>query len=372
MLTRNNVNALRGASVRVSLLNKNYGSYQAVDSLSLDIEGGSFVSILGPSGCGKTTTLMMLAGFINPTSGKIFVDDKDITELPANRRNLGMVFQSYALFPHMTVFDNVAFPLRMRKVSNPELSERVRDALEMVHLSEMGNRLPSQLSGGQQQRVALARTIVFRPSVLLMDEPLSALDRKLRDKMRFEIKHLQEKLGVTVVYVTHDQSEAFAMSDKVMVMREGRLEQMGSPTEIYHAPLTRFVAELVGETNFLSADVRSHSNTFVDVSVGNRLNLQTSGVSQQPRDLPKIGQEITVCIRPECVRLSEASSQQNSFEVKVLDRTFLGESIRYTLTLPSGDNIVAKQMTRGDLAPISPGETIVASVSPSDVRILIS
>jgi putative spermidine/putrescine transport system ATP-binding protein len=370
---RNKVSSVRGASVRVSLLSKSFGSYRAVDNLSLDIESGSFVSILGPSGCGKTTTLMMLAGFTSPTSGKIFVDESDITELPANRRNLGMVFQSYALFPHMTVFDNVAFPLKMRKVPKQEAFERVQDALEMVHLTEMAHRLPSQLSGGQQQRVALARTIVFRPSVLLMDEPLSALDRKLRDRMRFEIKHLQEKLGATVVYVTHDQSEAFAMSDKVIVMREGKLEQMGSPTEIYHTPATRFVAELVGETNFLSAQIDEISNAFCVVSVKDKLKLRaklTSGFNDA--SALKTGQLVTASVRPECIRMSTAGSQENSFEVQVLDRTFLGEIIRYTLALPSGDSVVAKHLTRSDLRPVSPGETLTASVAPSDVRVLLS
>jgi putative spermidine/putrescine transport system ATP-binding protein len=227
------------------------GRVLAVDRVTLDIAAGEFFSLLGPSGCGKTTSLRMIAGFERPDAGRVHVAGRDITDLPVHRRDMGMVFQSYALFPHRTVAENVAFGLRMREVPRPEIERRVKAALAQVALTGMEERKPGQLSGGQQQRVALARALVVEPPVLLCDEPLGALDRKLRQQMQFELKELQKRLGVTLVFVTHDQEEALAMSDRIAVMNHGRVEQVGAPTEIYERPRTRFVADFIGEINIL-------------------------------------------------------------------------------------------------------------------------
>jgi putative spermidine/putrescine transport system ATP-binding protein len=243
---------MASAAIKLQEVTKSFdGKVIAVDGVTLDIEAGEFFSLLGPSGCGKTTSLRMIAGFEMPDSGRVHVGGRDITDLPVHKRDMGMVFQSYALFPHRTVAQNVAFGLRMREVSKPEIERRVAAALAQVALTGLEDRRPGQLSGGQQQRVALARALVIEPRVLLCDEPLGALDRKLRQQMQFELKELQRRLGVTLVFVTHDQEEALAMSDRIAVMSRGRVEQVGSPTEIYERPRTRFVADFIGEINLL-------------------------------------------------------------------------------------------------------------------------
>jgi putative spermidine/putrescine transport system ATP-binding protein len=238
-------------SLRVERLSKHYGATRAVDDVSLTIDRGQFVTLLGPSGSGKTTILMAIAGFVTPTGGEIVVDGTPITKLPPERRNFGMVFQGYALFPHMTVAENVAFPLRVRKVGRAEISARVKDALELVQLGHLGDRRPQQLSGGQQQRVALARALVFQPVLLLLDEPLSALDKKLRAELQVELKDLHRRVGLTFIYVTHDQEEALSMSDGIAILRDGKLVQQGDPTGLYERPATRFVADFLGKSNFL-------------------------------------------------------------------------------------------------------------------------
>src|SRR5262249_30604158 len=240
-----------GAEVKLVGLSRDYGEVVAVRDLNLTIAPGEFLTLLGPSGSGKTTTLMMVAGFVHPTAGDIFLDGRSVVAVAPHRRNLGIVFQSYALFPHMSVFDNVAFPLRMRHVAPQELRRRVEEALALVHLGPMGARRIQQLSGGQQQRVALARALVFRPPVLLMDEPLGALDRKLREQMQLEIKRIQHTLGLTVLYVTHDQEEALILSDRIAIMHDGVLHQVGTPAEVYERPTTAVVADFVGESNML-------------------------------------------------------------------------------------------------------------------------
>lgn len=243
---------MTSAAIKLDQVTKTFdGRVMAVDAVTLDIAAGEFFSLLGPSGCGKTTSLRMIAGFEHPDSGRVHVGGRDITDLPVHRRDMGMVFQSYALFPHRTVAENVAFGLRMREVSKPEIERRVAAALAQVALTGFETRKPGQLSGGQQQRVALARALVVEPPVLLCDEPLGALDRKLRQQMQFELKELQKRLGVTLVFVTHDQEEALAMSDRIAVMNGGRVEQVGTPTEIYERPRTRFVADFIGEINIL-------------------------------------------------------------------------------------------------------------------------
>jgi ABC-type Fe3+/spermidine/putrescine transport system ATPase subunit len=248
-----------GAEVRLHELTKTFGSVVAVQDVSVTIDPGSFFTLLGPSGSGKTTTLMMVAGFAYPTRGEVFVDGAPVAGLPPQKRDLGMVFQSYAVFPHLTVFDNIAFPLQIRHVRRAEIRQRVGEALELVRLRGYDGRLPRQLSGGEQQRVALARALVFRPRVLLMDEPLGALDKKLRAHMQLELKHIQRHLHVTVIYVTHDQEEALTMSDRVAVMQRGRIEQVGPPAELYEAPASRFVADFLGESNFVDGVVTGAS-----------------------------------------------------------------------------------------------------------------
>ncbi len=248
---------MTSAAIKLERVTKSFdGRVVAVDDVTLDIAAGEFFSLLGPSGCGKTTSLRMIAGFEHPDSGRVHVGGRDITDLPVHRRDMGMVFQSYALFPHRTVAENVAFGLRMREVPKPEIESRVRAALAQVALTGMEDRKPSQLSGGPQQRVALARALVVEPPVLLCDEPLGALDRKLRQQMQFELKELQKRLGVTLVFVTHDQEEALAMSDRIAVMNRGKVEQVGPPTEIYERPRTRFVADFIGEINVLEESGR--------------------------------------------------------------------------------------------------------------------
>ena len=251
---------MTSATIKLDNVTKTFdGRVLAVDGVTLDIAAGEFFSLLGPSGCGKTTSLRMIAGFELPDSGRVHVAGRDITDLPVHKRDMGMVFQSYALFPHRTVAENVAFGLRMREVAKPDIERRVKAALAQVALTGLEERKPGQLSGGQQQRVALARALVVEPPVLLCDEPLGALDRKLRQQMQFELKELQKRLGVTLVFVTHDQEEALAMSDRIAVMNHGKVEQVGAPTEIYERPRTRFVADFIGEINILEEPGRARA-----------------------------------------------------------------------------------------------------------------
>jgi putative spermidine/putrescine transport system ATP-binding protein len=283
-----------GASLFLEGLTKDFGEVLAVDHIDLQIESGEFVTLLGPSGSGKTTTLLMVAGFELPTEGQIRLDDEPITHQPPYRRDVGLVFQHYALFPHMTVHKNIAFPLEMRKVPKPDINRRVNDALEIVRLPGYGDRYPRQLSGGQQQRIALARSIVFNPQLLLMDEPLGALDKKLREELQLEIKHIQEDLGITVVYVTHDQEEALTMSDRIAVMNRGRIEQVGSATELYERPANHFVADFIGEANFFEATVIAVEG---DMCVGRTRN-QRSFICPLLSEM-KVGDEFSFAIRPE-------------------------------------------------------------------------
>jgi spermidine/putrescine transport system ATP-binding protein len=266
---------------------KRFGDVVAVDHVSLRILDGEFFSLLGPSGCGKTTTLRMIAGFEQPTEGEVFIASRAVAGVPAFERNTNMVFQNYALFPHMTVAQNVAFGLEMKRVPRAEISQRVTGALEMVRLPGMEDRRPKQLSGGQQQRVALARALVNRPSVLLLDEPLGALDLKLRKEMQLELKDLQHRVGITFVYVTHDQEEALTMSDRIAVMHEGRVLQIGSPTEIYERPTCRFVADFIGETNFLDGEVVGRENGQVAVKIRPELTVRVPAGEEGPTNAPK-------------------------------------------------------------------------------------
>jgi putative spermidine/putrescine transport system ATP-binding protein len=318
--------------VEFKAVSKSYdGMSDVVDRLALTIEPGEFLTLLGPSGSGKTTTLMMLAGFEQPTSGDITLEDESILALPPHARNFGMVFQNYALFPHLSVADNIAFPLTVRKRPRAEVAERVTQALEMVRLGNFGSRFPSQLSGGQQQRVALARALVFEPRLVLMDEPLGALDKRLREEMQVEIRHLHQELGVTMVYVTHDQVEAMALSDRVAVFQGGRIRQLGSPRIIREAPADGFVAKFVGDTNAMLGTVEGASNS----SVRLRLDDGTLLVGRSP-DPVHPGQRKLASVRPERIRLDPPPMLENIFEGIVEDAIYLGDRLSVTVRLPSG------------------------------------
>src|SRR5690554_6515038 len=310
-------------SVRIENVTKNFktpggGITTAVDGLSLSVEKGSFVTLLGPSGCGKTTTLRMVAGFEVPDSGRIYIDGNDLTHVPPNKRELAMVFQSYALFPHLTVFDNVAYSLKIRKKSANEIRESVHNVLDLVGLLGMEKRYPNQLSGGQQQRVALARAIVLQPKVLLFDEPLSNLDAKLREDMRERIRILQQKLGITALYVTHDQIEAMTMSDVIVVINKGQIEQTGSPMEIYSRPASRFVANFIGRVNLLKAKLVK--------AVPNGLLIDLFGEKIQISSYSDSADQMYLLIRPEQIELMPQNDFAGVvFEGQIIKSTYVGQ-----------------------------------------------
>jgi len=310
------------------------GGTMAVQDFNLEAQAGEFVSFLGPSGCGKTTTLRMIAGFERPTAGTISIDGKDITNMPPNRRNVGMVFQNYALFPNMNVADNVAFGLKVRKRPADQVRKRVAELLEVVNLPDKGKRYPYQLSGGQQQRVALARALAFEPTVLLLDEPLSALDAKIRVALRLEIRQIQRQLGITTVYVTHDQEEALSLSDRVVVMSEGRIEQVGAPFEIYNFPATPFVASFVGTLSLLPAVVAGGGNGAVTVAGQPiRVSKQVAGGA---------GTNLTVALRPEMGSLGASTNPaDNNVTGRVTDVSFLGSIVRIRIAIGGEGPIVA-------------------------------
>ncbi len=344
-------------------LRKAYGSLRAVRDVSLRIESGEFVSFLGPSGSGKTTTLMLIAGFATPDAGRIVLDGADITGLPPHRRTLGMVYQNYALFPHLSVERNVSFPLEMRGIGRAEVRRRVNDALDLVQLAEKSTQLPRQLSGGQQQRVALARALVFEPPVLLMDEPLGALDRKLRGEMQAEIKRIQRRLGITTIYVTHDQDEALTMSDRVVVLRGGQIEQAASPTELYDRPASAFVAEFIGAANLFSATV---------TDAGPPALARTPGglVFEIPRAAVSVGQSICVVLRPERISLTRtAAASMHGHGGTIEDVSFAGGLWRYGFALTTGERILITESNRG-AAALGPGDAAHATWAPDDVWVV--
>ena len=322
--------------LRLDGLEKRYGDLLAVASMQLDAAPGEFVTLLGPSGSGKTTTLAMVAGFEEPTRGSVWLGETDITGLPTHRRNLGMVFQGYALFPHMTVFDNVAFGLRLKRVRGEDLRRRVAAGLRSVALEGMERRRPSELSGGQQQRVALARAIVDDPPLLLMDEPLSALDKALRKQMQIELRHIHRNVGTTVVYVTHDQEEALSLSDRIVVMHEGRVVQIGTPREIYEQPATRFVAEFIGEASFVPVrDVAPAPDGHARGVVAD------GGAAVHGRLTGEGGTTGTLVLRPEDAVLGEAdASTHNCLLVRPRELVYVGGRVRCVSTLPSGGECV--------------------------------
>ncbi|AOM01459.1 MULTISPECIES: spermidine/putrescine ABC transporter ATP-binding protein PotA [Cobetia] len=325
--------------VKLRSITKTFGERKVLDSLDLDLKDGEFVTLLGPSGCGKTTVLRLIAGFEDPDAGTITLENAALQHTPAHLRPVNTVFQSYALFPHMNLYDNVAFGLRMEKVPKAEIHERVREALEMVQLAHLSDRRPDQLSGGQQQRVAIARAVIKRPRVLLLDEPLSALDYKLRKQMQNELKRLQRRLGITFVFVTHDQEEALSMSDRVVVMREGGIEQIGTPREVYESPSTLFVARFVGEINQLAARVERPSTTPGRIHVevlGKSLELSSHGREYLG------GEAVQVLLRPEDMRLKSAEDSEG-FAARVIERNYKGMTLDTVLELDSGQQLLASE-----------------------------
>ena len=347
-----------GAAVVLEKVRKSFGSVTAVADVSFAIEPGEFITLLGPSGSGKTTTLMMIAGFDHPTEGEIYVDGTPIVGVPPYRRGIGMVFQNYALFPHLTVAENVGFALKQRGVGKPEIVDRVGETLDIVRLRGYEARYPRQLSGGQQQRVALARAIIFHPRVLLMDEPLSALDKQLREELQLEMKRLHQQLGITFIYVTHDQREALIMSDRIAVMNQGRIEQAGSPSELYDRPATRFVAGFIGESNFLEGEVASLQGRDVAARVA---GATVVAISRQPQ---AVGARVVLAIRPEKIGFRDLSApapqaRLNTIEAVVREVTFVGEMHRYVLELAPGVTLVAKQQHRFQMKARAPGERVM-------------
>jgi len=313
------------------------GEVLAVDDVNLEVKTGELVTILGPSGCGKTTTLRMIAGFEYPTSGSILIGDKDVAKIPPNKRGLSMVFQSYALFPHLSIYENVAYGLRVQKLPASEIRERTERALDLMQLTTMAKRYPSQVSGGQQQRIALARAIVIEPSVLLFDEPLSNLDAKLREYMRDELRKLQKRLGITSLYVTHDQSEAMAISDRVVIMKEGRIRQVGTPREIYAFPQSRFVADFMGKANFLEVEVLGIDGESARIDIGGK----TFMVPRAGKARPNSGSALLV-VRPEALRLISLSNAENEIPLRgCIDRfTYFGNIARYEVSTENGPLLI--------------------------------
>jgi len=336
---------------------KTYGRVFALDGVDLDVRRGEFLTLLGPSGSGKTTLLMVLAGFNRPDCGSLKFGDEEVIRLPPHRRNVGMVFQNYALFPHMTVAGNVGYPLRLRGVERGEMAERIEGALDTVQLGGYGERRITQLSGGQKQRVALARAIVFEPRILLMDEPLSALDKKLRDHMQIELRHLHEKLGMTTVYVTHDQREALTMSDRIAVINQGRLMQLDSPSRIYEHPANRFVADFIGESSFLPV-TRSGDAVLYD------------GVPLNLNEAPPPGDKLLLMLRPERLQLATTvdAGDANHFKGKVTDVVYQGDSYLLYARLADGTDVSLRGVVRhqivADLPPV--GEEVLLRLSTSD------
>ncbi|MEZ5479437.1 MAG: ABC transporter ATP-binding protein [Thiolinea sp.] len=352
-------------AIQLNEVVKRFGDFVAVERMHLSIPEGGFVTFLGPSGCGKTTTLRMIAGLLDPSAGDILIKQRRVNDVPIHQRNLGIVFQNYALFPHKTIFDNVAFGLKFRKVPKADIRQRVSEALELVQLPDMGKRYPKQLSGGQQQRVALARAMVIRPDVLLLDEPLSALDAKLREDMRIELKRIQRQTGLTTVFVTHDQSEALAMSDQIVVMSNGRVEQVGPPDTVYNTPASEFVADFLGTSNRLDVTVTALDQEQVSISH------PVLGTRQVPRDrAPHIRQEgaARLIVRAEKIRLSAAGTAPDSGIAAAVETVdYQGHLVRYFIR--SDDlQLQATSMIDGQL--FQAGEHIRFRIDPADCTLL--
>jgi spermidine/putrescine transport system ATP-binding protein len=347
------------ADVTIERVTKRFDDVVAVDDLSLEIERGSFFALLGPSGCGKTTTLRMIGGFEEPTEGTIYLGDAEVSRLPSYKRDVNTVFQSYALFPHLSVFENVAFGLRRKGVGKAEIAQRVGESLQLVDLGGREKRKPAQLSGGQQQRVALARALVNQPRVLLLDEPLGALDLKLRKQMQLELKRIQHEVGITFVHVTHDQEEAMTMADQIAVMDSGHIEQLGTPTELYETPRTTFVAGFLGVSNLIDADVKDGAVECTQSSI----RLQVPGLNGV-----RPGSHVQVGVRPEKIHLN--GSETNRIPGRILESAYIGVATQYVVETDVGRLMVFAQNTHGSAEPIGPGSSVTLTFSPESTFVL--
>jgi spermidine/putrescine ABC transporter ATP-binding subunit len=352
------------SQVTFQKVRKEYANFVAVETLDLTVNEGEFLTLLGPSGCGKTTTLRLIAGFLEPTSGRILIDGEDVTGLPPQKRGIGMVFQDYALFPHLTLGENIAFGLTERGVAGNKVQARVRELLELVRLPGVEQRYPSEISGGQQQRVALARAVAFTPRVLLMDEPLGALDLKLREAMQLELRRIQQTLRITTVYVTHDQIEAMSMSDRIVVMNQGRIEQVGDPASIYNDPQSRFVADFVGKISFVSGRIEKSAGAYSTIRAASAsLDAPVSGVSP--------GGEVTVAIRPEKLFIlppGAPASGINVLEGVVETSTFVGSVTNIRVRVDGGTSLLVE--ARADDEGLAPGNGIRVAWKPDDSIVL--
>ncbi len=347
--------------ISVRNVTKTYGPVHALNDVSLDVKSGEFLTLLGPSGSGKTTLLMVLAGFTRPDRGSLMFGDREMIRTPPHLRDVGMTFQSYALFPHMTVAGNVGYPLRLRKVPKDEIARRVEEALETVQLGGYGSRRINQLSGGQKQRVAVARAIVFEPRILLMDEPLSALDKKLRDQMQIELRHLHEQLGMTTVYVTHDQREALTMSDRIAVVNKGRIMQLSTPQELYERPANRFVADFIGDSTFLNVTRKGTQILFGDMALKHSAP-------------PPNSSELLLMIRPERAILASDGPREdaNNFAATATEVVYQGDSYLLHARLADGNQIALRGAVRGANASSlpSPGDQVTLSLAPEDTVLI--
>ena len=352
--------------VELRNVTKRFGAYEALKDASFEIRAGEFMTFLGPSGCGKTTCLRLISGFDTPTSGQILLDGEDVTFEPPYRRDVNQVFQNYALFPHLTIYENIAFGLRMKKVPAAQICERVDRVVKMTSLEDFTGRKPSQLSGGQRQRVALARAIVCEPKVLLLDEPLSALDAKLRTQMRVELKQLQKKLGITFIFVTHDQEEALTMSDRVAVINAGRVEQIGTVNEIYYKPATRFVASFIGESNIVEADILRTEGEFLHCRLEGGLELDV----RTPN--PPAHSKVLLSLRPEKIRLTrENPGGRNSFPGTIEMEIFKGAVDDLTISVQGGLQLGAVLTNDGQAeSDLHEGERVFARIQPEDIHIV--
>jgi putative spermidine/putrescine transport system ATP-binding protein len=359
---------IEGARVQLRNLTKAFGNFRAVDDVSLDIPAGAFVSLLGPSGSGKTTTLNLIAGFLSPDAGDILFDNQPVSDIPSHRRNIGMVFQSYALFPHMTVAENIRFPLRMRtQLRGTKAQERISDMLSLMRLSHLETRYPRQLSGGQQQRVAMARALVSSPRLLLMDEPLGALDKKLREQMQVEIKRIHRTVGTTIVYVTHDQGEALTMSDLVVVMHQSRIAQVGAPRALYDAPAGIFVADFLGDSNLLSVKVREATGSMIAAETPDGHVFRV----RQHEGAPGAGARAALLIRPADVTITRGKGDGAGDQVltgEIGDITYHGEG--YRISVPTGGGIVRANIPREEGVGLEAGQTVTLSWHSNAARLL--
>jgi putative spermidine/putrescine transport system ATP-binding protein len=356
---------LRGERLRLVNLTKRFGVVVAAEGVSLEVQAGEFLTLLGPSGSGKTTILNLVAGFEQPSTGEILIGDVPITHIAPNHRNIGMVFQDYALFPHMTVFENIAFPLRLRKMPERDIRRRVEEILDVVRLIGYRNRTPRQLSGGEQQRVALARSLVFHPPLLLMDEPLGALDKNLRESMQIELRHLHHRFGITVLFVTHDQEEAMTMSDRIAVINRGRLQQVGRPEELYESPANEFVANFIGESNLLPAEVTAVA--------GGRLRVRTAGGSELvvTGDGRRVGERLLVLMRPESLRLSLDEGAAESSLLGVIEEViYLGGFRRYTIRINPQEVVTVKLPPQVGTGQLASGTRVHVILEPEAARVL--